>query len=261
MPLPFTQLRADLDRLGLTRGLALLVLPVLPVPLGFLEFARQLCRQFVPPPPQTSFPQPSQPYSQQYPLGVIPPFRTPSPTGPPVFPSPPSHDGGTPFIPSNLGPGREGMVLPPLEEYRPPIPGGRVDNEIYIPPEPSYLSSSIESPRSSLAPVIVPPPQQLGQQQPPPPIFMHPASQPSPSQQGRTTSPPHSESQTPPPISGQPTIIVPLQPGAIPPAVAYPPSTHRVFDERPDQPILFLPPGQPFQVVASPCPGSQYDGP
>ena len=187
------------------------------------------------------------------------PFRTPTPTESPVFPSPPSRDGGAPFIPPDLGPARGSIAIPPQGIYQPPIPG--VDDEIYIPPEPSYLTSSpsIGSPRSTLAPVLVPPP---GPQQPPPPIFVHP---PSHSQLGRTPSPPRSRSPTPPPIPGQPTIIVPPQPGAAPPAVPWAPSTQRLHDERPDQPVLFPPPGQPpFQLVASPRPGhtepSEFDG-
>lgn len=188
------------------------------------------------------------------------PFRTPSPSGSPVFPSPPSHDGGAPFIPPDLGPGPRGSMAIPPQVYQPPIPG--VDDEIYIPPEPSYLSGStpsLGSPRSpSLPPVIVPGPQ-ITPSQPPPPIFVHPPSQVAPS--GRTPSP-RSESRTPPPISGQPTIIIPPQPGAGPPAVPYTPSTQYVRDERPDQPVLFPPPGQPFQVVASPRPGpsDEFDG-
>ena len=169
-------------------------------------------------------------------------------------------EGRPSFLPIWVQVGRTWFYLPLGNTGHLSLGGGGVDDEIYIPPEPTHLSSSIESPRSSLAPVIVPPPQQLGQQQPPPPIFVHPASQPPPSQQGRTASPPRSESQIPVPIPGQPTIIVPPQPGAVPPVVPYPPSTHRVFDERPDQSILFPPPGQPFQVVASLRPSSQYDG-
>jgi hypothetical protein len=53
-------------------------------------------------------------------------------------------------------------------------------------------------------------------------------------------------------------VFVPLTP--FPPAVPYTPSTQRVYDERPDQPVLFPPPGQPFQVVASPRPGLESDG-
>jgi len=198
---------------------------------------------FVPPPPHVTFPQPGQQYTQQYPIGVIPPVRpydrTPTPTESPVFPSPPSRDGGMPFIPPDLGP-RTSITIPP-GVYQPPIPGG--DEEIYIPPEPSYLTStpSIGSPRSpSMAPIIIPGPQ-IAPQQPPPPIFVHPPSQPPPSQLGRTPSP-RSRSPTPPQIPGQPAIIVPPQPGGVPPAVPWAPSTQHVYDERPDHPIL-LPPG------------------
>ena len=215
---------------------------------------------FVPPPPQVSFPQPS----QQYGIGVMPPvmprpYRTPSPSGSPVFPSPPSRDGGAPFIPPDLGPARGSMAIPP-QVYQPPIPMG--DDEIYIPPEPSYSSRSpsIESPRSpSSAPVFIPGPQ-IGPQQPPP-IFLHPPSQPPPSQLGRTPSPQRS---TPPPTPGQPTIIVPpQQPGGFPPTAPLAPSTQYVYDERPDQPVLLPGAQPPFQVVASPRPGrspSDFDG-
>ena len=51
-------------------------------------------------------------------------FRTPTPRSPPkspVIPSSPSRDGGTPFI-------------PPDQVYQPPIP---IDDEIYVPPEPT----------------------------------------------------------------------------------------------------------------------------
>ncbi len=198
---------------------------------------------FVPPPPQVSFPQPT----QQYPLGVIPPvvtrgYRTPTPTESPVVPFHPSRDGGAPFIPPDLGPARGSIAIPQV--YQPPVPMG--DDEIYIPPEPSYSTRtpSIESPRSpSLAPVVVP-------------GFLHPPSQPPPSQLGRTPSP-RSRSPTPPRFPGQPTIIVPPQPGAAPPAAPLAPSTQRLYDERPDQPVFLPPMGAqpPFQLVTSPRPG------
>lgn len=154
------------------------------------------------------------------------------------------------------------MVIPP-QVYQPPVP----DDEIYIPPEPSFSTTpSIESRGSpSLAPVIVPGPQ-IAPQQPAPPIFIHPPSQAPPSQPGITESP-RSRSPTSPRIPGQPTIIVPPQSGAVPPGGPWgPPSTQHVYDERPDQPVLFPHPGAqpPFQVVASPGPGrsgpSEFDG-
>ena len=82
---------------------------------------------FVPPPPQVSFPQPGQQYTQQYPIGVIPPvvsrpYRTPTPSESPVYPSPPSQDGGAPFIPPDLGPA-QGSVEIASQVYQPPNPG------------------------------------------------------------------------------------------------------------------------------------------
>ena len=135
------QLSNDLNRLGLTRGpcklyrfymphianihsrLLTLVLPPGPgvEPGGFIvpggpgpgapgvrPGTVPPGGAFVPPPPQVSFPQPGQQYTQQYPIGVIPPvvsrpYRTPTPSESPVYPSPPSRDGGAPFIPPDLG--------------------------------------------------------------------------------------------------------------------------------------------------------------
>ena len=180
------------------------------------------------------------------------PYRTPTPTESPVFPSPPSRDGGGIFIPPDLGPARESIAMPPgIYQPVPPVD----DDTIYIPPEPSYSTSSIGSPRSpSVAPIIVPGPQIGPQQQAPPPFFVHP-SQPPPSQPGRTPSP-RSRSRTPPPVPGQPTIIVPPpQPGAAPPAVPLTPSTQRFYDQGPDQPVLL--PQPQFQVGASPRPSGR----
>lgn len=82
---------------------------------------------------------------------------TPTPSGSPVYPSPPSRDGGAPFIPPDLGPSRGSVAIHP-QVYQPPVP---VNDEIYIPPEPSYLTSTpgIGSRSPSMAPVIVPGPQ------------------------------------------------------------------------------------------------------
>ena len=207
---------------------------------------------FIPPPPQM-YP----PY-QQYP-GVIP--RTPTASESPVVPSPPSGYGDGPYIPPPL---RESVVIPP-GVYQPPVPVGVGDEPPYIPPEPSYFSRtpSIESPRSprspSLAPVFVPAPGQ----QPPPPIFVHPASQPPPSR--RTQSP--SESRTPTPQPGPSTIInMPQQPGLIPPAVPFGPSSPG-YDDGPGQAVLFPPPQPPIQFQGPPPPlsrasgRSEFDGP
>jgi hypothetical protein len=212
---------------------------------------------FIPPPPQVSFPQATQQYP---PIAVIPPvvthdYRTPTPSESPVVPSPPSRDGRVPFIAPDLGPARTSVAMPP-GMYQPPIPGG--EDEIFIPPELSYSTRtpSIESPRSQ-APVVVPGPQ-IVPQQPAPPIFVHPPSQPPPSQLGRTPSP-RFRSPTPSPIPGQPTIIVPPQPGGVPPGA---PSSQRMWDEGRDQPVLVPPMGpQPPFLVASPRPDrSEPDG-
>jgi len=181
------ELRGNLDRLGLTRGAfpppgpgvgpGGFIMPGGPGPgaPGPPSVPGMSVRpgtvppggSFVPPPPQVSFPQPGQQFGQQYPTGVPPVvsgrYTTPTPTESPVYPSPPSRDGGAPFIPPDLGPARGSVAMPP-QIYQPPVPG---DDEIYIPPDPSYLTStpSIGSPRSPpMAPVIVPGPQIAPQQ-------------------------------------------------------------------------------------------------
>jgi hypothetical protein len=195
-------------------------------------------------PPQVTYPQPTQPYA-----GVVPPvvphgYRTPTPSESPVFPSPPSREGGGIFIPPDLPPARGSMGIPP-QVYQPPIP----EEELFIPPSPSRTPTS--PPRSpSLIPVVPGP--HIMPQQPAPPVLVYPPSQPS-----RVTRTPSSErSRTPPsplpgfgfPSAGQPTIInIPQQPGLIPPAIPQTPSTQPPFDGRGEPPMLapgMMPPVQ-----------------
>ena len=194
-------------------------------------------------PPQVTYPQPTQPYA-----GVVPPvvphgYRTPTPSESPVFPSPPSREGGGIFIPPDLPPARGSMGIPP-QVYRPPIP----EEELFIPPSPSRTPTS--PPRSpSLIPVVPGP--HIMPQHPAPPVLVYPPSQPS-----RVTRTPSSErSRTPSPLpgfgfpsAGQPTIInIPQQPGLIPPAIPLAPSTQPPFDRRGEPPMLapgMMPPVQ-----------------
>ena len=208
-----------------------------------------------PPPPQLSYGGGG--YGPQYPPGMMPYGRTPTPSESPVVPSPPLRRRDEPFIPPDLGPSRRtSIAIPPI--YQPPVPGGD-EGDIYIPPEPSYSTSrtpSIESRRSpSLAPVPIPGPFG-GPGQAPPPIFVHPASQPSPSHLDRTASPGRSRTPpTPPPAGGQTIINMPPQPGLVAPSVPMAPSTQPQYDDRAGQPDFFPQPvvGQPqFQVPLSP---------
>ena len=199
---------------------------------------------FMPQPPQVTYPQPSQPYA-----GVVPPvvphgYRTPTPSESPVFPSPPSREGGGIFIPPDLPPARGSMGIPP-QVYQPPIP----EEELFIPPSPSRTPTS--PPRSpSLIPVVPGP--HIVPQHAAPPVLVYPPSQPS-----RVTRTPSSDrSRTPPsplpgfgfPSAGQPTIInIPQQPGLIPPAIPQAPSTQPPFDGRGEPPMLapgMMPPVQ-----------------
>lgn len=198
---------------------------------------------FIPPPPQVTYPQPTQPYA-----GVVPPvvphgYRTPTPSESPVFPSPPSREGGGIFIP-DPPPARGSMMGLPPQVYRPPIPVG--EEELFIPPSPSRTPSS--PPRSpSLIPMVPGP--QIMPQQAAPPVLVYPPSQPS-----RMTRTPSSErSRTPSPMpgfpsGGQPTIInIPPQPGLVPPAIPLAPSTQPPFDGRGEPPMLapgMMPPVQ-----------------
>ena len=197
-------------------------------------------------PPQVTFPQPTQPYA-----GVIPPvvphgYRTPSVSGSPVFPSPPSREGDRPFVPPDLGPSRASAALPP-HIYRPPIPPGG-EEDIFVPPEPSYRSGtpSTESPRRSPSLVPVVPGPQIFPQGPAPPFLV-----PSRTRSRRTPSYDRSRSRTPPsppPVAGPSTIInMPPQPGFAAPGVPMIPSTQPPFDLR-DQPIL----GAPIPMAQTP---------
>ena len=209
---------------------------------------------FVPPPPQLSY---GGGYAPQYPPGMMPPYgRTPTPSDSPVVPSPPPRRGDGPFIPPDLGPSQRGSVAMP-HVYVPRVPGD--DEEVYIPPEPSYSSRtpSIDSHHRSpsLPPVPIPGPFG-GPGQAPPPIFVHPASQPSPSQLDRTGSPGRSRTTpTPPPAGGQTIINMPPQ------TVPMAPSTQHQYDDRAGQPDLFPHPGGPqFQIPVSPRPEhSEHD--
>lgn len=210
-----------------------------------------------PPPPQVSFPQPPRAFSPQHydrPIGVIPPigpYRTPTPSESPVYPSPPSRDVvlfNSPDLRSVWG----SVAIPSQQAPQSAVPAS--DDEVFIPPESSYPTgtSGIESPRSpSLARVGFPDPQ-IAPRQPSPPMFVHASPQPPPIQLRRTPSPPHLRSATPPPILSQPTIIALPQPDVVSsetPLILSKP----VYDERFDMPGL-VPPiaDQPlFQVGAS----------
>ena len=159
------------------------------VPLGGPS-AQQLRRQL----PQVSIftPQPT----QQYHIGVIPP----------VVPSSPSslRNEGASIISPDLGSVRGSITMPPQQEHQSSVHAS--DDELYTPleqPHPTMIPG-IESTRSPspVAPAVAPDPQ-IALQQPPTSMFVHTPPQPLPSQLGRTSSPPHSRSPTPPPIPGQ----------------------------------------------------------
>ncbi|KAH9993287.1 hypothetical protein BJV74DRAFT_884401 [Russula compacta] len=260
------QLRDDLSHLGLPRGPFPppgpgpepgFMMPGVPGAPGTLGIPGRTgtvppSGTFVPPPPQVSFPQPSQPY----PVGVVPAvvpqpigYRTPSPSSVVYpYPSPVIRDGGRPFVPPDLGPSRrESLAIPP-EEY-------------------TSLLFLTESPRSpSLAPVLVPGPQ-IVPQQPVPPVLVYPPTSQPPTRPTRTPSVEfdrefdRSRTSSPPflaPAAGQPTIVnIPPQP-VVAPAIPLAPTQ----PDRDDQ--TFLPPifaQPPTQILPSPRPEpSEYDG-
>jgi hypothetical protein len=104
-------------------------------------------------PPHGVYVPPAPPFPQPF-SGVVPVipghpsvYETPTPSDSPVIPSPPSQDGGIPFVAPALGtfPG----VAPVPHVYQPPVPE---DEEPYIPPAPSRTPT--ESPPPSVIPMI-----------------------------------------------------------------------------------------------------------
>lgn len=228
-------------------------------PTSIFSRARRLFSSgSVPQLPWVSTPWPTQQYHNG-PIGVVPPisglYSTPTPTESPVFPSPPLRDGVL-FNSPDLGSVRGSVAIPSQQVPQSAVPAS--DDEVFLNPEPSYSTrtSSIESPRPPfLAPVVFPDPQ-IAPRQPSPPMFVHTSPQPPPSQLGRTLSPPHLRSATPPPILGQPTTIALPQPDVVSSATPLT-LTKPVYDERPDKPGLVPPIADLplFQVGASPRPG------
>jgi hypothetical protein len=199
-------------------------------------------------PPAPMFPRP---YS-----GVIPPvipgcpsaYETPIPSDSPVIPSPPSQDGGIPFVAPAIG-GFPG-VAPAPQVYRPPFP---FDEEPYIPPAPSRTPT--ESPPASMI-LVVPGPHLI----PGGPVGMlpsHPSRYPDRSEtpSRRSRSPPYHVPTAAPTIINMPPAApaAPTQPQAPPgpPVVQILPSPRPPRDEEleygpePREPPLIIHPQQP----------------